>query len=84
MLNILLLAAASLMPIPATDSCDEKDKAIIRAEEHIVALYAQFTNPTAGCSSKTGTDKDICECLAEGKGAGSGLTACMDLKSGTP
>lgn len=71
-------------PTPATDVCEEQDKAILSAEEHLVALYGQLTNPATGCSGKTGIEQAVCECLAQGSGSGNGLTACVADKISAP
>jgi hypothetical protein len=51
--------------------------------------FAYQSDPTGGagssCSSKpTQLEKDVCECIAEGKGVGTGLTNCIVDKQGGP
>jgi hypothetical protein len=73
----------------ALDVCEEareiietQQRTIVVLEERLVDLYLFTSNPTAGCASKTGIEKHVCECIAEGNGAGGGLTACLDAKAG--
>jgi hypothetical protein len=43
--------------------------------------FASASDPSTGCSTKpTALEQAVCECVAEGHGAGTGLTQCIANK----
>jgi hypothetical protein len=65
---------------------DEQEDAILLLEDYLFDLYISLNPAGAGsCSEKpAGPDRDICQCIADGKGVGTGLTDCITEKAGGP